>query len=156
MGRLKIAVIASFCLMFLLSLVSLIPTTSYAMTDPVLPPRPTPDPVSATSGSSIGSTIMLSIPVVENSSMNADNWTVVQWKDVHGKWNDVDGWQGNLSYNQAANNWEVIWWVDRSNFGEQDFRWVIYSDETRLKKLATSPTFDLPVNQMQGVVVTLE
>jgi hypothetical protein len=157
MKRFKTSLIT--CLLLVMMLVSLafFPITSHAVIDPVLPPRPTPGPAETTpSPSVVGATITLNIPAADNDTMSADNWAIVQWQDHNDKWNDVDGWQGNLAYDSSSASWEVVWWVARSNFGEKSFRWVIYSDESKTKQVATSVTFDLPENNLQGVVVTLE
>lgn len=156
MNRLKItATISCGLSMALLFLISL-PVITQAQTDPVLPPRPTPEPLSTTVASPNGATIMLTVPVTASSSIDVDDWAIVQWQDNHGDWNKVEGWQGNLAYDAPSKSWQVIWWVARANFGEKSFRWAIYTDETMTKLEAVSDTFDLPTHNRQGVVVGLK
>ena len=155
MNRLKIAVTICSGLMVAFLLLISMPTATLAQTDPVLPPRPTPEPVSTTDDSSNGATITLHAAAAANSSIDADDWAIVQWQDYHGDWNNVEGWQGNLAYDASSKSWQVIWWVARANFGEKSFRWAIYTDETMTELEMTSETFDLPKHNMQGVVVSL-
>ena len=154
MNRLKIA--ATICTGLTVAFLFLIsfPAPSQAQVDPVLPPRPTPEPVAATSTSQ-GATIILSIPVADGASIDSDDWALVQWQDNQGDWHNVAGWQGNLAYDASSKSWEVIWWVARANLGERSFRWVIYSDESMKTLEALSATFDLPTTNLQGVVVTI-
>lgn len=154
MKRLKISVTVGFCLTMGLLLASLLPTAISAQTDPVLPPRPTPDPATSTS-MQMGATIILRASVDAEHSLDADDWAIVQWQDDNGGWNDIEGWQGNLTYNVSLKSWEVIWWVERANFGEESFRWVVYSDDTQADLEMTSEMFDLPQDHTQGVVVSL-
>ena len=155
MNRLKIAATISTGLTVAFLFLISFPAPSQAQVDPLLPPRPTPEPVAATSTSQ-GATIILSIPVADGASIDSDDWALVQWQDNQGDWHNVAGWQGNLAYDASTKSWEVIWWVARANLGEKSFRWVIYSDEGRAKRVATSETFDLPVKHLHGVVVSLK
>ena len=156
MNRLKIAVtICSGLIMGFLFLIS-VPAATLAQTDSVLPPRPTPEPLPTTVDSPNGATIMLDVSAAMHSSIDADDWAIVQWQDNQGDWNDVEGWQGNLAYDASSKSWQAIWWVARANFGEKSFRWAIYTDETMSELEATSETFDLPQHNRQGVVVSLK
>ena len=156
MNRLKLATVFCSGLMVAFLFVISLPSVTQAQVDPVLPPRPTPEPLPTAVDSPNGATIMLSVPVTASSSIDADDWAIVQWQDSHGDWNNVEGWQGNLAYDAPSKSWQVIWWVARANFGEESFRWAIYTDETMTELEATSETFDLPTTNMQGVVVGLK
>ena len=110
-----------------------------------LPERPiVPVPAVTTTSSPSGSKLILKAPLgVVNSNgdaYDADDWTVVQWQAVNGTWYDVDGWQGNFFFNGDTdpNNWLVEWWVGSENYGKKNFRFVIYTNETREKIKQTS------------------
>lgn len=112
-----------------------------------LPERPI---VPVTTSSSSGSKIILKAPVNSEASSSrvydADDWTIVQWQAVNGTWYDVDGWRGTFFYDDEldSNNWQVEWWVGSENYGKKNFRFVIYTNETREKVKQTSPIFDMP------------
>lgn len=98
-----------------------------------LPPRPEPPSKSEPSpnhSSVTGAKILLTIPY--DDEMTADTWTHVEWQDGDGRWHIVDGWQGTLHPNSKIKQWEVEWWVGRSDFNTGPFRWVVDPDGKRI------------------------
>jgi len=86
---------------------------SLAVVNPVfaeLPPRPTP-PTAVPSSAPQGANIVL--------QTQAGMWSVVQWQDVNGNWNDVEGWRGTVG------DGFVKWWVAQKDFGTGPFRWAV-------------------------------
>jgi hypothetical protein len=69
-------------------------------------------------------------------------WSVVQWQDINGNWQDVDGWRGSL--NEAGSR---RWWVAAKDLGTGPFRWVVGE--------AVSEPFNLPVVGAETRVITL-
>ena len=63
---------------------------------------------------------------------------MVQWQDTIGDWQNVEGWQGNVT-----DYWR--WWVHPKDFGTGPFRWVIFkaSDGATIgsSELFTLPSF---------------
>ena len=57
-------------------------------------------------------------------------WTVVQWTDPSGAWNDVDGWRGGFDAIQNGVGYKS-WWVGQEHFGEGPFRWIVYEKKYR-------------------------
>ena len=86
--------------------------------------------------------------VLQATDAEADDWTVVQWEGVNGQWHDVTGWQGNFLQDNS-----VVWWVASGQLGQENFRWLVYDDETRTRLLITSETFDLPSQSNETVTV---
>ncbi len=100
-------------------------------------------------------------PPVQNDGGNSDNpdsaplgaaieltaWppggmSVVQWQDINGDWQDVDGWRGALD-----NGGHIRWWVAAKDFGTGPFRWMVGE--------AVSAPFNLPAGAGQTVWVNL-
>jgi len=77
-------------------------------------------------------------------------WTVVQWQDSTGGWQDVGGWQGPLDEGRKK------WWVSQRDFGRGLFRWAIYQDQGG-ELLAVSESFHLPdtANELVRIEVSL-
>lgn len=73
-------------------------------------------------------------------------WTVVQWQDNAGDWQDVEGWQG------SPNSDRQRWWVATRDFGRGPFRWIVTQgpDGTLL---GTSQPFQLPTKANQVVPI---
>lgn len=118
-----------------------------------LPPRPTEipttEPTSPTQGNFSGGLITLSAPITQTAS--ADYWTVVEWKDMEGSWNMVDGWQGEFD-----GDGQVMWWVAPKNLGEENFRWVVYTDATMDSTIFTSDPFSLPDSNGTKLTITAD
>jgi hypothetical protein len=82
-------------------------------------------------------TILLVVPKTE-----IELASVVQWQDITGAWNDVDGWRGAIS------NGKTIWWVEEKDWGAGPFRWVVYQQEQKEQTIvAISEPFSLPARQ---------
>ena len=125
-----------------------------------LPERPIV-PAVTTSPSPNGSKLILKAPIDSASNGNvydADDWTVVQWQAVNGSWYDVDGWQGNFFFDADSdpNHWQVEWWVGSENYGKKDFRFVIYTNDSRERVKQTSAVFDLPLTRSVLKEITVQ
>lgn len=72
-------------------------------------------------------------------------WTVVQWLDGAGNWNDVPGWQGTYNYPD-----HIAWAVEQNNFQKGPFRWAIYQEKNG-SLLTVSQSFYLPGKSWQIV-----
>jgi hypothetical protein len=83
---------------------------------------------------------------------SAGAWSVVQWQDSSGGWQDVEGWRGPL-----ANNNNRRWWVAAKDFGKGPFRWAVTQGQGG-SLLGVSTPFNLPseANQTVQVVVSLK
>jgi hypothetical protein len=115
--------------------------------EPTLPPEPTDIPgVPPGSRPSKGAFIALHVP-----SAPEGVWTVVQWQDGLGNWQDVEGWQGTLEAED-----EKVWWVASKDFNTGPFRWAVYQYKDG-PLLAASASFDLPhaAGEVVAVRVTL-
>jgi hypothetical protein len=106
---------------------------------PELPPRATPTPTprpdaqdDSKDGRPIGAYLDLH---VQGASQGV--WTVVQWQNSVGDWEDVTGWQGTLDTGHKT------WWVAQADFGKGPFRWAVYQGQGG-KLLVTSEAFYLP------------
>jgi hypothetical protein len=119
-----------------------------------LPPRPTEVPTAVPTAaphtSISGASIELRVPTT-----HLDYYTQVQWQDFRGTWHTVLGWQGNLDDTAISNGQTFAykrWWVYVTDFGQQDFRWLVY-DRPNGKALVTSSIFNLPTYNRQQVIV---
>jgi len=74
---------------------------------------------------------------------HAGAWSVVQWQDVNGHWQSVDGWHGSLD-----NTGYIRWWVAVKDFGTGPFRWVVGQ--------SNSAPFNLPAGAGQTLTVETE
>lgn len=113
------------------------------------PPRPTLTPTPSripSTGSSFGSYIELRLP-----TDNINLWTVVQWQDSLGGWHDVESWRGILDEIKQHKG-DKRWWVYPRDYGKGPFRWQVYQSPGGTV-LATSPSFNLPGNARQRVIV---
>lgn len=119
--RLLVAVIyILFCIVNL-------PQSAFA----ALPPRPT-SPVTVITDPSPAGTLILNTKPFQGSL-----WSVVQWRDNKGNWNDVVGWRGSVV------NGMTIWWVEKGDWGKGIYRWVVFQSEGG-NLLAVSEPFNLP------------
>ena len=75
----------------------------------------------------------------------AGAWSVVQWQNSAGGWEDVAGWQGPLPQNTR-------WWVAEKDFGSGPFRWVITQGSGGPEAGASRP-FHLPDEANQALRV---
>ena len=115
---------------------------SFTMAATTLPERPAGPTEAATPSARI---------VLSSSSFESNDWTVVQWQSADGNWYDVSGWQGNFLLDGT-----VLWWVGADQLGQQNFRWLVYDDESRDQLLHTSATFNLPTQSHEVVTVATE
>ena len=76
-------------------------------------------------------------------------WTVVQWQDGMGRWNDVDGWRAQVGPDQAVN-----WWVAPKDLDTGPYRWLVYQDQDRRGVVWASQPFYLPKRGETLVVTT--
>jgi hypothetical protein len=83
------------------------------------------------------------------SGVPAEVWTVVQWQDSAGGWQNVAGWQGSLEADQTKK-----WWVAAKDFDTGPFRWVILSQPNGTT-LAASQPFMLPKGATDLVQVNI-
>ena len=74
--------------------------------------------------------------------------SVVQWQDVNGDWNDVEGWKRQLQ------NVYERWTVEAKDFNAGPFRWVIRHGQSGFV-VGTSDSFILPAGANQTVQVTI-
>lgn len=88
-------------------------------------------------------------PLILSTNPNASGlWSVVQWQDSQGGWQDVASWRG------AVVNGRTIWWVEAKDFGKGPFRWVITQGEGGAV-VATSASFHLPSQAQQPLTIDL-
>lgn len=113
---------------------------------------PTPTPVSSKDKDKdddgpIGARLEL-----QASGVPAGVWSVVQWQNSAGNWEDVEGWQGTLDENGSR-----CWWVAQKDFGDGPFRWVVTQGKGG-PVLGTSNSFNLPAgaNETVQIGVALE
>lgn len=113
---------------------------------PPRPPIPTPLPPPATPTrvpTAAGAWIELRV-----AGAPAGAWSVVQWQNTLGTWEDVEGWQGLLE------NGAKRWWVAPRDFRKGPFRWVLL-DGRNGSTLAISAPFTLPSSHYELRVVEL-
>jgi hypothetical protein len=114
-----------------------------------LPPRPTPEsaPTTGTAPPKLaGGWIEL-----RAQGAPAGAWSVVQWQDSAGAWQNVESWSGGFDTVENGAG-KKTWSVDQWIFGAGPFRWVVY-DKRGGTTLATSALFTLPKENRQTVVV---
>lgn len=113
-----------------------------------LPPRPTPviQKPSDEPNRPVGAEIALSVIPAQSGL-----WSVVEWQDANGDWQQVESWQGTLDAGQK------IWWVAQKDFGTGPFRWAVYQSAGG-ELLGASDPFMLPAeaNGPANVIVVLE
>jgi hypothetical protein len=117
---------------------------------PQLPPR-RPPPATPAIGDNKGDNDHNPPPgayiELHTQSAPAEAWTVVQWQDTNGGWQQVEGWQGTLEADGSKR-----WWVAAKDFGKGPFRWVILARQGG-QPLATSALFYLPDEAYEVVQV---
>jgi hypothetical protein len=110
-----------------------------------LPPRPTVEPAKTKQP---GAYIQLQL---SGAAIGTEGvWTIVQWVDEFGVWNDVTGWQGTVELDGTQ-----TWWVAPEDMGSGPFRWRTLSSPTG-GVLATSDEFMLPDQTRVVQVVPVE
>ncbi len=118
-----------------------------------LPPRPDPPTTVPTQQAPTGTAgLLLKATFPADWPWTRVHWqtplTVVQWQDDTGSWHDVEGWQGPLALivPGPANTMVGLkaWGVAAKDFGTGPFRWLVYADNSRAERLATSEDFTLP------------
>lgn len=104
-----------------------------------------------------GNKIILKAPanaVGSNGTVyDSDDWTVVQWQTVDGVWHDVEGWQSTFFFDVDSNYWYAEWWVGSENLGKKNFRFVVYTNESREQMKHLSGVFDLPQKGDEPLVI---
>ena len=122
------------------------------------PVRPTPNPGTRTdskSRTSGGGFIELQVqldPIYTPMEQPwQELWTVVQWQDHAGGWQNVEGWQGTLD-GVDGDVGRKVWWVDDDDLGKGPFRWVVYLGQGGAV-LIRSDSFHLPHRTGEVVVV---
>jgi hypothetical protein len=116
----------------------ILPSQTYAGLPP-RPPTPPPPVPSPTPEPPAGTLLLTTQPAVDGL------WSVVQWQDGDGVWQDVAGWRG------AVDDGETIWWVEADNWGKEPFRWAVYRAQDG-PLLAVSESFALPGSGVKRVV----
>lgn len=142
-------ILCSIVSFFLISLLVLAAFSPPAQAGSKLPPRETPghqndDDDDSDSREPAGAHIELAVDTAPPGA-----WSVVQWQDKQGNWQDVEGWQGPVSSNSR-------WWVAAKDFHTGPFRWaVLVGPGGRL--VGASESFTLPQfpNETLRVEVTL-
>jgi len=86
-------------------------------------------------------------PLILSTDPNRnDLWSVVQWQDAQGGWQDVTGWRGTVVKGRT------IWWVEQKDFGKGPYRWVVLQGEGGAL-MATSQPFNLPGQPQKPLVI---
>jgi hypothetical protein len=122
-------------------------TQAGATLPPREPPRSVPDKGDkADKGQAIGAYLELQAQPPQTGL-----WTVIQWQDSTGNWQNVEGWQGTLDVGGKK-----VWWVEAKHFGKGPFRWVITQNQNG-PLLAASQPFSLPkqANEIAKIEVSL-
>jgi hypothetical protein len=111
-----------------------------------LPSRDTPTPAPQPGG---GDDKKDNTPVGAWIELQASSgtWSVVQWQNSAGGWEDVAGWQGPLPQNTR-------WWVAEKDFGDGPFRWAVTQGQGG-PVLGVSQAFNLPGGANETVQVTV-
>ena len=88
-------------------------------------------------------------PLILSTDPNRnDLWSVVQWQDAQGGWQDVTGWRGTVVKGRTT------WWVEEKDFNKGPFRWVIQAGEGG-EVIATSAEFRMPREVRKALVVAV-
>jgi len=127
-------------------------------TKQALPDRPTPEPGTrpdsksrVLDGGFIELQVQLNRAWTPMEQSWQELWTVVQWQDHVGGWQDVEGWQGTLD-GVDGDVARKVWWVSDDDLGTGPFRWVVYQGRDG-DLLIRSESFDLPRQPGEVVVV---
>lgn len=123
-----------------------------------LPPRPPMPGSESSKGGDRGAAIQLRARFPEEplGVHWQELWTIVQWRDEHGYWHDVEGWQGTLD-KVVREDGQVdgikTWWLFGDLFGRGPFRWVVYKTQGG-RLITVSDQFHLP--DCAGATLTVE
>jgi hypothetical protein len=121
---------------------------------PALPPRPTIEPIAEPTAAPLppGPKLVggwIQVRVANGSGQ----WTVVQWQDSAGNWNNVEGWRG--AFDTVVNGVGTkTWWIEQPLFGAPNFRWVVYEPGSG-EVLGQSQPFSMPQENRQTVTVEI-
>lgn len=80
----------------------------------------------------------------------AGAWSVVQWQDSMGGWQNVEGWQGTLDEQGSRR-----WWVAEKDFSKGLFRWVV-TQGPGSSVIETSDPFSLPAGINETVLMVVK
>jgi len=132
------------CLTLLVGAVLPVPTVEAG-----LPGRdtPTPAPLPGASDDKKDNTPVGAWIELQVSGASSGAWSVVQWQNSAGGWEDVEGWQGPLPQSTR-------WWVHRKDFGIGPFRWIVTRGPGGAE-LGSSASFNLPGQPNQTVQQTV-
>lgn len=127
---------------------------------PTETPSPTSTPVPPPPPKLTGGFIRLRVQFDLSSPWNIplwqELWTVVQWQDIKGEWNDVEGWRGTLDTIAVSGDQELVgekvWWVAGADLGKGPFRWLVYVSKGG-DLLVISESFYLPDSTGETVLV---
>lgn len=103
-----------------------------------------PTPVKVESAPPDGARILLRTGEHRNGQ-----WSVVQWRNPQGVWENVEGWTGAIEFGRKR------WWIHPDAYGSGPFRWLLYAQEGG-GLLAASAEFNLPENKDQMIVWEVE
>ncbi len=108
---------------------------------PPRPPVPTAEPpVPVVTGAFIR---------LETTPAAAGLSTGLQWRDLFGRWHDVDGWRGETEPDGSK-----LWWVAPRDLGSGPFRWLVI--DAKGKTLGSSAPFDLPARTGETLPVVVK
>ena len=132
--------------------------TAAPPTEPALPSRPTPQPGTGPEsrsrvldGGFIELQVRLNRVWTPTEQPWQELWTIVQWQDHAGGWQDVEGWQGTLD-EVDGDVGRKVWWVNDDDLDTGPFRWVIYQSRGG-DVLIRSESFHLPPRTGTVIVV---
>lgn len=124
------------------------PRPTLTPSDGGVPPRPTLTPTPRPS--SLAAPAENWARIVLRAGEKYDGfWTVIQWLDQRGDWQDVSGWQGQVRQGR------VRWRVDPKDFRKGPYRWLLL-DKPDGALLCVSDAFTLPRDRHDEVIVSLE
>lgn len=95
-------------------------------------------PFQAISAANDSATITLFAPKAPTGAI-----AVVQYQNPSGQWFDVTGWQATLNKMTGADVPYQQWTVDKAQFGQGPFRWMVYAADGKTP-WAISDIFSLP------------
>ena len=112
---------------------------------PALPPRPMPGEGGYGGNGGNGRIVLhIALPAADAGHVAAwqQLWTVVQWQDGLGRWNNVEAWQGAPQGNPGdADHRAYV--IDDKDLGKGPFRWVVLQSRGGATA-GTSQPFNLP------------
>ncbi len=132
------------------------PRVTVTPTNPAdVPPRPTltptsaPTPAPASTDSPDAAQESRAQIILVAGQENNGRWSVVQWLDGRGVWQNVEGWEGHIRQGQ------VRWRVLTPDFGKSPYRWTVL-DKPDGALLCASEPFQLPVDWLDQVTVEID